>query len=63
MAQALLAARFGSVKLSQRDRDFIGKVADEIATGSDGWRKKDAAAIATRITEQVYSALAKEILA
>lgn len=61
-AQALLAVRFGNVELTQRETALIEAQTNAIAEASASWVKKDAPAIATRITEQVYAALAGEIL-
>ncbi len=58
MAQAMIAARFGSVDLTQNELALIGRTAAEIASSATAWQKRDASAIATRVTEQVYGALA-----
>ena len=58
MAQALVAQRFGNAELSRRELEAVESQVAEIASSAAGWQKKDAAAIAARITEQVYGALA-----
>lgn len=62
MAQALLAMRFGTCNLTPRDLALIDTQARAIAESAGAWERKDAAVIAVRITEQVYGALAQEIL-
>ncbi|MGA2270313.1 MAG: phage portal protein [Bryobacteraceae bacterium] len=62
MAQALVAQRFGNAELSRRELEVVESQVAEIAPAAAGWQKKDAAAIAARITEQVYGALALEVL-
>lgn len=62
MAQAMLALRFGSCELTRRELALIDVQTSAIAESASSWEKKDAAAIATRLTEQVYGALAGEIL-
>jgi HK97 family phage portal protein len=61
-AQALLAIRFGNVELTKKETGLIEAQTSAIADSAAAWEKKDASAIATRITEQVYAALAGEIL-
>ena len=62
LAQSMLGMRFGNVELTKNEMALIGAIVDEIAQGADAWQKPDAAQIATRITETVYTALGKEIL-
>jgi hypothetical protein len=62
MLQTLLASKFGNVEMTNRDLDLIGKQVAQVASAAPAWDKKDASAIATRVTEQVYAELAKEIL-
>jgi HK97 family phage portal protein len=62
MTQTILASRFGNVEMTRRELDMIGRQTAQIAADAPGWHKKDATAIAARITEQVYAELSKEIL-
>jgi HK97 family phage portal protein len=62
MVQAMLASRFGTVELTRRELDLVDAQASAVAAGAAAWQPKDAGAIATRITEQVFGVLAKEIL-
>jgi len=62
MMTALVAARFGNTSLTKKEVALIGDQSREIAAGAAAWQKQDAAAIATRITDQVYGAIAGEIL-
>lgn len=61
-AQALLALRFGNVKLTKKELTIIETCTSAIAELAPAWDRKDAPAIAGRITEQTYAALAREIL-
>ena len=56
---ALVAGRLAG---RGRELEAVESQVAEIASAAAGWRKKDAAAIAARITEQVYGALALEVL-
>lgn len=62
MAQACIALRFGSCDLTKKELALIEGQTAAIADSAAAWSRKDATAIATRITEQVYGALAREIL-
>jgi HK97 family phage portal protein len=62
MAQAMLAMRFGSCDLTKKELGLIEAQTNLIATAAPAWAAKDASAISTRLTEQVYSALSGEIL-
>jgi len=62
MMTALVAARFGNTSLTKKEVALIGDQSREVAAGAAAWQKQDAAAIATRITDQVYGAIAGEIL-
>lgn len=62
MTQALLALRFGNSDLTNRELLLVDRQADEVAQASVHWTRKDASVIATRLTQQVFAALAKEIL-
>lgn len=61
-AQALLGIRFGNVELTKKELALIDTQTDLIAEAAPAWTKKDATVIASRITQQVYTALAGEIL-
>ncbi len=60
--QTLLALRFGNVELTKKELALIEAQTNAIAEASPAWDKQDASGIATRITEQVYAAIAEEIL-
>ena len=62
MVLTALAMRFGNVTLTQRDVELIEVQTTAITDSAAVWNKADASVIAMRITEQVYSALAGEIL-
>jgi len=62
LVQTQLAARSGNCELTKRELDLIARQTTAIADMATGWEKRDAAAIATRLTETVYRALAEEIL-
>jgi HK97 family phage portal protein len=62
MAQALIASRFGNCELTKRELDLISSQVTTLASAASSWQRSDASAIATRLTGQVYEALAKEIL-
>jgi hypothetical protein len=62
MAQTMLAIRFGNVELTKKELALIEAQTIAIADTAPAWEKKNARPIANRITEQVYGAIAKEIL-
>ena len=57
-AQALLALRFGNVELTARDLTTIASQTAVIVEAAPLWDRKDEAAIADRLTRQVYTAFA-----
>jgi HK97 family phage portal protein len=63
MAQAMAALRFGKPELTRHDEFTIDAELTAIAEASATWDKKDAGAIANRMTDRMYQVLAKEILA
>ena len=60
--QALLALRFGNCELTAKELAVIDAQTDAIADAAPAWNRKDASAIATRLTEQIYTALTREFL-
>jgi HK97 family phage portal protein len=60
MTQAALASRFGTTALTERDLEFISRRSAAIGDSAAAWKKQDASAIATRLTEQVYGEIARE---
>lgn len=62
LAQTLATLRFGSPALTKHDYFVIEGATAALATAAASWDKKDAGAIAARLTEQMYQVLAKEIL-
>lgn len=62
MAQNLVAMRFGTPELTRQDEFVIQASMAAIAEMAGAWEKKDASAIAGRVTERMYQVLAKEIL-
>jgi HK97 family phage portal protein len=58
MACALQALRFGNSELGARDLALVDAQADSIADEAAAWQRKETAAIATRVTAQIYDALA-----
>jgi HK97 family phage portal protein len=60
--QALLALRYGNRELTAKELALIDAQTDLIANAAPTWDRKDAAAIATRLTDQIYTALAAELL-
>jgi HK97 family phage portal protein len=63
MAQAMAALRFGKSELTRHDEFTIDAELTAIAEASAAWEKKDAGAIAARLTDRMHQVLAKEILA
>ena len=62
MTQAMVASRFGNAELTKKELLLISGQADRLAEDAGVWKTADASAIATRITEQVYVAIATEVL-
>lgn len=62
MGQAIAAMRFGACELTVRELSIVDAQVAEIAGSSFAWDKKDARAIASRLTQQVFSAFSMEVL-
>lgn len=62
MMQTVLALRFGNCDLTKREQGTIAAHVLAIADQAPAWRKQDASAIATRLTEQTFAMLAQEVL-
>lgn len=62
LAQAMLASRFGTCDLTKKELGLIESSTADAVVAAASWNRKDAAAVADRLTEQVYGVLAGEIL-
>src|ERR1700722_714821 len=62
VAQTLVASRFGSSELTKRELALIDAQVEDVAAVAHAWQKADVKAIASQVANQVYGALAGEIL-
>ncbi|HEY2417854.1 MAG TPA: phage portal protein [Steroidobacteraceae bacterium] len=61
LAEAIVSVEF-SGSLEARDTEAIAALARDYAARSAGWAKRDAATIATAITEESYTALQRQLI-
>jgi HK97 family phage portal protein len=63
MTEAMLAMRFGSCTLTERNEKTAGELADRAAASCAIWAGRSKTEIANELTQTIYAELAKEILA
>ena len=61
MMQAVLAQRCGMAELTDKDLKVVAEIVNTIATDSATWKKEEASAIATRLTNEVFDTLTRGI--